>query len=148
LHLAGKLPVVLNWTNGPANLAHAAQVMKLSHVVTSKVFIDRVQVQVSGTRFLFLEDVRAGIGKFELLRSLIGVRFFGGSVKSRLLKVLPNDPDKPAVVLFTSGSEKAPKAVPLTHRNIISDQRGCLDALQVGREHSALGFLPMFHSFG
>ena len=34
------------------------------------------------------------------------------------------DPDRPAVVLFTSGSEKAPKAVPLTHRNILSDQRG------------------------
>jgi long-chain-fatty-acid--[acyl-carrier-protein] ligase len=148
LHLAGKLPVVLNWTNGPANLAHAAQVMKLSHVVTSKAFIDRVQVEVPGTKFLFLEEVRAGIGKFELLRGLIGVRFFGGSAKKSLLKGLSTDPHKPAVVLFTSGSEKAPKAVPLTHRNIISDQRGCLEALNIGREHSALGFLPMFHSFG
>ena len=25
LHLAGKLPVVLNWTTGPANLAHAVE---------------------------------------------------------------------------------------------------------------------------
>jgi long-chain-fatty-acid--[acyl-carrier-protein] ligase len=148
LHLAAKLPVVLNWTTGPANLAHAAQVMKLSHVVTSKAFIDRVQVEVPGTKFIFLEEVRAGMGKFELLRILIGVRLFGGSVKKRILKGLSNDPRKPAVVLFTSGSEKAPKAVPLTHRNIISDQRGCLDALQIGRDHSALGFLPMFHSFG
>ncbi|HEV3385427.1 MAG TPA: phosphopantetheine-binding protein, partial [Gemmata sp.] len=74
LHLAGKLPVVLNWTNGPANLAHAAQVMKLSHVVTSKAFIDRVQVEVPGAKFLFLEEVRAGMGKFELLRRLLAVR--------------------------------------------------------------------------
>jgi long-chain-fatty-acid--[acyl-carrier-protein] ligase len=148
LHLAGKLPVVLNWTNGPANLAHATQVMKLSHVVTSKAFIDRVQVEVPGAKFLFLEEVRAGMGKFELLRRLLAVRLFGRSVKNRILKSLAADPHKPAVVLFTSGSEKAPKAVPLTHRNIISDQRGCLDALQVGREHSAMGFLPMFHSFG
>lgn len=148
LHLAGKLPVVLNWTTGPANLAHAVRVMKLSHVVTSKAFVDRVQADVPGAKFLFLEEVRAGIGKFELLKRLIGVRFFGGSLKKRLLNGLGADPHKAAVVLFTSGSEKAPKAVPLTHRNIISDQRGCLDALKIGREHSALGFLPMFHSFG
>ncbi len=148
LHLAGKLPVVLNWTTGPANLAHAAKVMKLSHVITSKAFVDRVQVEVPGATFLFLEELRAGMGKFELLRRLLGVRFFGGLVKSRLLRPLSRDPHKPAVVLFTSGSEKAPKAVPLTHNNIISDQRACIDALKVGREHSALGFLPMFHSFG
>src|SRR5262249_53179119 len=53
-----------------------------------------------------------------------------------------------AVVLLTSGSEKAPKAVPLTHANIISDQRAAIEALKVTRKNSALGFLPMFHSFG
>jgi long-chain-fatty-acid--[acyl-carrier-protein] ligase len=148
LHLAGKLPVVLNWTTGPSNLAHAVKVMKLSHVITSKAFVDRVQVQVPEVTLLFLEDVRAGLGKVELLRHLMGVRYFGGWFKNRLLSRLTRDPDRPAVVLFTSGSEKAPKAVPLTHRNIISDQRACLKALQIGREHSALGFLPMFHSFG
>src|SRR5262249_20590253 len=37
---------------------------------------------------------------------------------------------------------------PLTHRNIISDQRGCLAALNVARKNWVLGFLPMFHSFG
>src|SRR5262249_50624937 len=35
LHMAGKLPVLLNWTTGPYNLAHAARVMALSHVLTS-----------------------------------------------------------------------------------------------------------------
>jgi long-chain-fatty-acid--[acyl-carrier-protein] ligase len=57
-------------------------------------------------------------------------------------------PDQPAVVLFTSGSEKAPKAVPLTHANIISNQRGGLSVLGLTRQDSILGFLPMFHSFG
>jgi long-chain-fatty-acid--[acyl-carrier-protein] ligase len=52
------------------------------------------------------------------------------------------------VVLFTSGSEKAPKAVPLTHGNILSDQRGCLTMLRLTRRDSMLGFLPAFHSFG
>ena len=148
LHLAGKLPVMLNWTTGPGNLAHAAKLMSLTHVVTSKTFIDRTRVEVPGTRFLFLEDVRGGIGKLGLLRRLLAVRLCGGRVKATLLKATPADPHKPAVVLFTSGSEKAPKAVPLTHANIISDQRGCLESLNIGRNNSVLGFLPMFHSFG
>ncbi len=148
LHLAGKLPVVLNWTTGPGNLTHAAKLMGLTHVVTSKAFVDRTQVQVPGTQFLFLEDVRAGLGKLALLRRLLAVRWLGGAVRSRLLKAIANDPHQPAVVLFTSGSEKSPKAVPLTHANIISDQRGCLEALQISRQNIALGFLPMFHSFG
>jgi long-chain-fatty-acid--[acyl-carrier-protein] ligase len=148
LHLAGKLPVVLNWTTGPGNLAHAAKLMNLTHVVTSKAFIDRTQVQVPGPQFVFLEDVRATLGKLALLRRLLAVRWFGGSVAAMLLRGVSGDPNRPAVVLFTSGSEKAPKAVPLTHANIIGDQRGCLEALKLDRHNSALGFLPMFHSFG
>src|SRR5207253_11098809 len=120
LHLAGKLPVVLNWTTGPANLAHAAEVMKLTHIVSSKTFIDRTGIEIEKTNYLFLEDLRAGIGKFELLRTLFRVRWQGGSILRKLPKV---SPDQPAVLLFTSGSEKAPKAVPLTHANILSDQR-------------------------
>jgi long-chain-fatty-acid--[acyl-carrier-protein] ligase len=148
LHLAGKLPVVLNWTTGPGNLAHAAKLMNLTHVITSKAFVDRTHVQVPGTQYVFIEDLRARFTKLSLLPRLLAVRLFGGMVRSSLLKAVSNDPNQPAVVLFTSGSEKAPKAVPLTHANIINDQRGCLEALKVDRNNSALGFLPMFHSFG
>ncbi len=145
LHLAGKLPVVLNWTTGPANLAHAARLMGLSHVVTSKAFVDRSGVAVAGTDYLFLEEMQATIGKFESLRTLWQVRWRPGSVR-RL--VPPVAPDRPAVVLFTSGSEKAPKAVPLTHANILSCQRAAVSVMGVIGGDVLLGFLPAFHSFG
>ncbi len=145
LYLAGKVPVVLNWTTGPANLAHAAKTMGLAHVVSSKAFIDRLGVQVAGTDYLFLEELGKGIGRFERLRALLGARWFPGST----IRSVPRpDPDKPAVVLFTSGSEKAPKAVPLTHRNLLTNQRSGIEVLQVTRKDSILGFLPAFHSFG
>jgi long-chain-fatty-acid--[acyl-carrier-protein] ligase len=145
LHLAGKLPVVLNWTTGPANLAHAARVMKLSHVVTSKAFADRIGVAVEGTNFLFLEDIKASIGKAGLLWTLLKVRFFHGSI----LRSVPRmGPDSPAVVLFTSGSEKAPKAVPLTHANLLSCIRLGVPFMGLTRQDVMLGFLPAFHSFG
>jgi long-chain-fatty-acid--[acyl-carrier-protein] ligase len=145
MHLAGKLPVLLNWTTGPANLAHAAKVMNLTHVVTSRAFIDRTGISVAGVSYLFLEDLRKGIGRGELLRTLLGVRLFPGRVRQRIPAI---DPQQPAVVLFTSGSEKAPKAVPLTHSNILSNQREGVPVLSLTRKDSILGFLPAFHSFG
>jgi long-chain-fatty-acid--[acyl-carrier-protein] ligase len=145
LQLAGKLPVLLNWTTGPANLAHAARVMGLTHVITSRAFIDRTAIEVEGAEYLYLERLRKEMGKLELLRTLLTVRWLPG----RVLKHVPHTPpDQPAVVLFTSGSEKAPKAVPLTHRNILTNQRTGVPVLGFTRRDSILGFLPAFHSFG
>ncbi len=145
LHLAGKLPVVLNWTTGPKNLAHAAEVMGLKHVVTSRAFVDRTLIEVAGTQYLYLEELRKEIGKLELLITLAQVRYFPGRIQ-HLVPAL--DPHQPAVVLFTSGSEKAPKAVPLTHQNILSDQRLGIPVMGLNHKDVILGFLPAFHSFG
>jgi long-chain-fatty-acid--[acyl-carrier-protein] ligase len=145
LHLAGKLPVVLNWTTGPGNLAHAARIMGLTHVVTSRAFIDRTAIEIEGVGYLFLETLRKEMSKFELLRTLLIVRWLPGHVRKLVPKA---SPDQPAVVLFTSGSEKAPKAVPLTHRNILTNLRSAIDFFGVTGRDSFLAFLPAFHSFG
>ena len=76
---------------------------------------------VEGAEYLFLEDLQAASASVELLRTLLLVRWRPGSVRRAVPAASPDDP---AVVLFTSGSEKAPKAVPLTHANILSYQRG------------------------
>jgi long-chain-fatty-acid--[acyl-carrier-protein] ligase len=145
LLLARKLPVLLNWTTGPVNLNHAANVMSLRRIITSRKFIDRTGLKVEGVEYVFLEDLRKGIGKFEAMRTLLGARLFPGAVLASLPKI---DPDQHAVVLFTSGSEKAPKAVPLTHRNVVTDVVAGASALGFKRGDIILGFLPPFHSFG
>jgi acyl-CoA synthetase (AMP-forming)/AMP-acid ligase II/1-acyl-sn-glycerol-3-phosphate acyltransferase/acyl carrier protein len=148
LHLAGKLPILLNWTTGPANIEHAVKLTKLTRVVTSKRFIDRTQLTVPGAQFVFLEEIRETMGKLELLRRLLTVRYLPSVAATTALRDVPSDPHRSAVVLFTSGSEKAPKAVPLTHANMIADMRGATPPQELTRADSVLGFLPMFHSFG
>jgi long-chain-fatty-acid--[acyl-carrier-protein] ligase len=54
---------------------------------------------------------------------------------------------KEAVILFTSGSEALPKAVSITHQNIIQNIKGALAVLDVEKDDIMLGFLPPFHSF-
>ena len=84
LHLAGKLPVLLNWTTGPANLAHAARTMNLTHVVTSQAFIDRSGVDRRRVAVPLPGGPAPGIGKLELLRTLLTVRWLPGSIRRRV----------------------------------------------------------------
>lgn len=145
LHLAGKLPVMLNWTTGPAGMGHGVEKTRLRRVVTSRRFVDRLGIEVPGAEFALLEDIRASIGKLEALAALAASYVMPRS----FLRDLPQpDVGAPAVVLFTSGSESAPKAVPLSHRNLIADSRASIKRLEATRTDAILGFLPPFHSFG
>jgi acyl-CoA synthetase (AMP-forming)/AMP-acid ligase II len=79
------------------------------------------------------------------LRALLATYLFPGSF---LRGVKRPGADEPAVVLFTSGSESLPKAVPLSHRNLFANVRASLAAIQATCGDRLLGFLPPFHSFG
>jgi acyl-CoA synthetase (AMP-forming)/AMP-acid ligase II/1-acyl-sn-glycerol-3-phosphate acyltransferase/acyl carrier protein len=144
-HFAGRLPVMLNWTTGPGNLAHAARLMGITHVITSRRFIDRLGLTMEGVDFVYLEDLRRGISKSEMVATFLKTRLLKGALAREVHHSRSEDT---AVVLFTSGSEKAPKAVPLTHGNLIANIRGGLKYLKPAHGDSLLAILPPFHSFG
>ena len=145
IHMAGKLPVMMNWTTGPGNLAHAVRTLDIRHVVTARRVIDRLRIKVEGADYVFLEDLRKGMGKAELAGAMAASYL----TPRRFLRAIPSqNPDDPAVVLFTSGSESTPKAVPLTHRNLLTNCRAALVASEFTRSDVILGALPPFHSFG
>ena len=48
LHLAGKLPVLLNWTTGSAAMEHAVQLLSVQRVVTSKQFVEPNPIDRAG----------------------------------------------------------------------------------------------------
>jgi long-chain-fatty-acid--[acyl-carrier-protein] ligase len=145
LQLTGKLPVMMNWTTGPANMAHAVRTLGLKQIVTSKQFVDRLQIELEGVEFIYLEEVKKGIGKLEALKALASTYLAPG----RLRRSVPTpDADSPAVILFTSGSDAAPKVVPLSHRNLLANITATYPKVDVDQNDIVFSFLPMFHSFG
>ncbi|PHS03028.1 MAG: hypothetical protein COA78_19510 [Blastopirellula sp.] len=144
-HLAGKLPIMLNWTTGPAGLSHAVNKLDIKYVVTSKRFMDRLGVEMPDVEMIYLEDFRKELGTVEKLTTLLATYL---APKSFLRALPATNEDDPAVVLFTSGSENAPKAVPLSHKNLLSNMNSGVKLMGFRCDDTLLGFLPPFHSFG
>lgn len=145
LQIAGKTPVMMNWTTGPTNLAHGVRATGTKRIITSQKLIDRLGIDVPGAEYEYLETLRSGIGKGEQVATLLGTVLNPAGI----LRSLPRqDPDEPAVFLFTSGSESAPKTVPLSHTNLLTNITDSLEVVEATSADSLLGFLPPFHSFG
>jgi len=141
-YLAGKIPVMLNWTVGKKILDHCVADVDLKVILTAKAFHDKVQDLLSDNikqKCIFFEQK---VKEVTLITKLSGVSGF--LIKSKP-KIMPDDT---AVILFTSGSESLPKAVPLTHRNIVDNLWGVFEIVKITNENILLSFLPPFHSFG
>ena len=138
-----RIPVMLNYTAGPANVASACRTADLTHIVTSRRFIDRAGLQdvadllAQQYALLWLEDLLPRLG-------------LGGKLAAvwRARRPAPDgDPSDPAVVLFTSGSESEPKGVVLSHRNLHSNRCQVRAVLDFTPRDRLLLCLPLYHSF-
>ena len=143
---AGKVPVLVNWTVGLRNMEHCSKTVGAEKVLTASIVIERLKgkgVDFGGLeeKFVYLEDIAASISSLHRIMALLKSYFCWGSLRNA--KVADT-----AAILFTSGSENLPKAVPLTHHNLISDLRYAMKDMQLRQDDCLLGMLPPFHSFG
>src|SRR6185312_15990793 len=67
------------------------------------------------------------------------------AIQPKFPSPLPNDV---AVLLYTSGTSGMPKGVLLTYDNFQSDIDAAIEAAQLKHQHTFLGIIPLFHSFG
>jgi len=144
---AGKIPVMINYSTGVSyNLDIAIKKCKTDLIITSKKFIDKLGLEAS-ENMLLMEDAAAGFTTLNKLGAMISTRFLPYSMLSGSGN-LREDSSETGVILFTSGSEKEPKAVQLTHKNILSTIAAIHKTLELSESEILLGSLPMFHSFG
>ncbi|WAW10173.1 MFS transporter [Oxalobacter vibrioformis] len=143
--LAGKTPVFFNWTVGEVNLKHCIDLTAVSHIVSVSPLMDRLERQGMPMESLSVEWVALDkmAASFSLVDKVRGV------IKSRMMKDVRHFPvPQTAAVLFTSGSESFPKAVPLTHENLLTNAVDIIRVLNLASDDTVLAMLPPFHSFG
>ncbi|HXQ84754.1 MAG TPA: acyl-[ACP]--phospholipid O-acyltransferase [Xanthobacteraceae bacterium] len=141
---AGRVPAMINFTAGAANILAACRAAELDTILTSRTFVEKGRLQnlvahLEGpVRIVYLEDIRATVGALDKLRGLRGWK----------KPLLARKPDDWAVIMFTSGTEGLPKGVVLSHRNLLTNVAQCAARIEFGREDKLFNALPAFHSFG
>jgi long-chain-fatty-acid--[acyl-carrier-protein] ligase len=150
LQLAGKIPVMLNWTVGVRALNHCKELGQFKTVLSSRRFLEHLADGDLGDLddlLLLIEDVRPAISLWSRLKGFYGL-FKDTNRLLKDLKLQHIQPDDTAVILFTSGTESLPKGVPLSHHNVLSNQKAGASCIQVSASDVMYGVLPPFHSFG
>lgn len=145
LQAYGKVPALLNFTAGERALKSACKTAQLQTVLTSRKFIelagleDLAEALAEQVELVYLEELREQIGLGTKLRALT-------RGKHKLPGLVPAE--NPAVILFTSGSEGAPKAVVLSHQNLLSNVEQIRSMFALLPNDGVFNALPTFHSFG
>lgn len=147
---AGKKPIFLNWTTGAGALSHIIDLLKIEEIVTSRKFMDRlhdVDLGKAQERLLFIESLKEQIGLKDKISVLLQARLPAHKLMAKW-KLSCLDPNETAIILMTSGTSRWPKAVPLTHANILSNFEDLVRAVSIDTDDVLFSMLPPFHSFG
>lgn len=149
LQLYGRVPAMLNYTTGSAVMRSACHTAKIRTVLTSRQFIEKARLQddieqlAMQTSIVYLEDLAQGVTAWHKLSAMLQSYSANFWYKHQQFS-----PDSPAAILFTSGTEGAPKGVALSHANILSNQKQLGARVSFTAQDIVLNVLPIFHSFG
>ena len=145
--LSGKIPVNLNYTASNETLVSCAAQCQLETVITTKLLLEKIPLQVPG-RTVFLEEAAASPSGPEKLMALLLWFLPASWLERKLSRGTTRQLDDLATIIFSSGSTGEPKGVMLTHYNVASNIEQVGQTFMLDRHDCLLGVLPFFHSFG
>ena len=152
LHAYRRIPAMLNFSMGVTNILSACAVANIKSIYTSKQFIETAKLESlveslakAGLGIHYLEDFKSSINLANKLAGLIKGLFPGLAYNMIGTAV---DPEQTALILFTSGSEGDPKAVALSHLNVLANCYQMMARVDFNSSDQFFNALPIFHCFG
>ncbi|MDZ4181306.1 MAG: AMP-binding protein, partial [Candidatus Cloacimonadaceae bacterium] len=141
----GKIPVMINYATGAIeNAKYARHKCSFKTVITSQKLMEKLDLEPID-HMVMLEDILLKVTVLAKLKAALKSKL-PFAMLSKL--VHSGSPDEVSVILFTSGSEKEPKAVQLTHRNILHNVDAVPRLVKLDETDVFMSLLPLFHVFG
>lgn len=152
--LMGKTAVNLNYTSQTEAVKSAINQAQIQNVITSKKFVDRLQLRgfkidevLKDVNVFYMEDLKEKISKNSAIATLMCVKFLPSFILKWLF-LTKTKKDDTVMILFSSGSEGAPKGVELSGDNILGNAEQIANLIDANNQDIFLGSLPLFHAFG
>ncbi len=142
-----RVPAMLNYTAGADGMSSACVVAGVKTVITSRKFLEtaklsEVVASIPNVDIVFLEDLRSHFSLWDK------IWLMGFAIHFPRMAQKAKNPELPAVVLFTSGSEGKPKGVVHSHRGIMSNIAQIRAVIDFSPLDKFMMVLPLFHAFG
>lgn len=151
LQAFGRVPAMLNFSTGAANMAAACTAAGATTIITSRQFIEIGEMQETlaliseNRRVLYLEDLLLSLTLHDKVYGILARLFPNAALRISGSTVEAMDP---AVILFTSGSEGIPKGVVLSHQNLNANRYQASARIAFTAQDVVFNALPIFHAFG
>lgn len=142
-----RVPAMLNYTAGVDSLRLAAEMSGMRRVVSSRKFLEQSKLealpsQLPQLQWLMLEDLPAQFSWWDKLWLM------AWALRCPRWVGRPQHAEDTCLILFTSGSEGAPKGVVLAHQNVLANVAQIRSVIDFSVEDKFFNALPMFHAFG
>jgi acyl-[acyl-carrier-protein]-phospholipid O-acyltransferase/long-chain-fatty-acid--[acyl-carrier-protein] ligase len=142
-----RIPAMLNYTAGTQGIQNACIAAHVKTIITSRQFLETAKLTdtlsaIQDVQIVYLEDLR---GQFTLMDKFWLMAY---ALRFPRLVQQSRNPDAPAVVLFTSGSEGKPKGVVHSHRGILANIAQIRSVIDFSPSDKFMIALPLFHAFG
>lgn len=145
LLMADKTPVMINYSVGAIqNVKYAQDKCSFMTTITTEKLLEKLAIKpIEG--MINIEKILSKVNLINKIKGMSISKLSATMIKKLIHTGSSNDN---AVILFTSGSEKDPKAVQLSHKNIMHNVKGFETVVPDIKNQIFLANLPLFHVFG